>query len=176
MCFSSSFNQAPSGPSPACRHHLFAPHGDYTRACSGCSAGPLRGSSEQVLCSNMTHPPTPTDASESGRDNAVGFHTDTRSCQGPISTRRLPRRSIWRGVCTGQMETGAVYSHRSRLAPAACRCSQQISVVSLFVTQSFEAFISGQASAEFTPAFPGDRACALPDAKGCWQETGSSAQ
>lgn len=77
------------------------------------------------------------------------------------------------------METGAVYSHRSSLAP-----SHLVGVLSKFwwclkfLTQGFNAFVSGQALAEFTPAISRrlseKHVCALRDAKGCWQEKSSN--
>lgn len=113
----------------------------------------------------MCEPPRNT--FESGRDNAVGFHTDTRICQGPISADVGCLARASGAVCTGQMETGAVYSHRSRLAPSCL-----VGVPSKFwwclkfLTQGFKAFVSGQAPAEFTPAISrrlsGKHMCAPP--------------
>lgn len=85
-CFSPSFNQAHPGPSPAA-----VPTSSLRTATTRASAvgflpGPPRGRREQLLCSIAARTcEPPGNAFGSGRDNAVGFHTDTGICQGPVS-------------------------------------------------------------------------------------------
>lgn len=105
--------------------------------------------------------PPGADAASQGRGpkRSSGSAAGLFPPRGAAEEPRLPRDGSWRGVCTRQMETGAVYSHRSSLAPAAL-----VGVLSKFrwrlkfLTRGFKRFLSpAKRGLNALQLFPGAR-------------------